>query len=79
MPIQENEVTKQPEIEADAHKSETLLPIFHMAYSSHMDTLDHLQEQKAETQDQISKSENRMRCSKKKLQDLKRRMLCCRT
>lgn len=25
MPIQENEVTKQPEIEADAHKSETLL------------------------------------------------------
>lgn len=60
MPIQENEVTKQPEIEADAHKSETLLPIFHMAYSSHMDTLDHLQEQKAETQDQISKSENRI-------------------
>lgn len=60
MPIQENEVTKQPEIEADAHKSETLLPIFHMAYGSHMDTLDHLQEQKAETQDQISKSENRI-------------------
>lgn len=60
MPIQENEVTKQPELEADAHKSETLLPIFHMAYSSHMDTLDHLQEQKAETQDQISKSENRI-------------------
>lgn len=60
MPIQENEVTKQPEIEADAHKSETLLPIFHMAYSSHMDTLDHLQEQKTETQDQISKSENRI-------------------
>lgn len=60
MPIQENEVTKQPEIEAYAHKSETLLPIFHMAYSSHMDTLDHLQEQKAETQDQISKSENRI-------------------
>lgn len=60
MPIQENEVTKQPEIEADAHKSETLLPIFHIAYSSHMDTLDHLQEQKAETQDQISKSENRI-------------------
>lgn len=60
MPIQENEVTKQPEIEADAHKSETLLPIFYMAYSSHMDTLDHLQEQKAETQDQISKSENRI-------------------
>lgn len=60
MPIQENEVTKQPEIEADAHKSETLLPIFHMAYSSHMDTLDHLQERKAETQDQISKSENRI-------------------
>lgn len=60
MPIQESEVTKQPEIEADAHKSETLLPIFHMAYGSHMDTLDHLQEQKAETQDQISKSENRI-------------------
>lgn len=60
MPIQENEVTKQPEIEADAHKSETLLPIFHMAYGSHMDTLDHLQEQKAETQDQISKSESRI-------------------
>lgn len=60
MPIQDNEVTKQPELEADAHKSETLLPIFHMAYSSHMDTLDHLQEQKAETQDQISKSENRI-------------------
>ena len=60
MPIQENEVTKQPEIEADAHKIETLLPIFHMAYGSHMDTLDHLQEQKAETQDQISKSENRI-------------------
>lgn len=53
MPIQENEVTKRPEIEADTHKSETLLPIFHMAYGSHMDTLDHLQEQKAETQDQI--------------------------
>lgn len=31
-----------------------------MAYGSHMDTLDHLQEQKAETQDQISKSENRI-------------------
>lgn len=60
MPIQDNEVTKQPELEADAHKSETLLPIFHMAYGSHMDTLDHLQEQKAETQDQISKSENRI-------------------
>ena len=60
MPIQDNEVSKQPEIEADAHKSETLLPIFHMAYGSHMDTLDHLQEQKAETQDQISKSENRI-------------------
>lgn len=60
MPIQENEVTKRPELEADAHKSETLLPIFHMAYGSHMDTLDHLQEQKAETQDQISKSENRI-------------------
>ena len=60
MPIQDNEVTKQPELEADARKSETLLPIFHMAYGSHMDTLDHLQEQKAETQDQISKSENRI-------------------
>ena len=60
MPIQENEVTKRPEIEADTHKSETLLPIFHMAYGSHMDTLDHLQEQKAETQNQISKSENRI-------------------
>ena len=60
MPIQDNEVTKRPELEADAHKSETLLPIFHMAYGSHMDTLDHLQEQKAETQDQISKSENRI-------------------
>lgn len=60
MPIQDNEVTKQPELEADAHKSETLLPIFHMAYGSHMDTLDHLQEQKTETQDQISKSENRI-------------------
>lgn len=60
MPIQDNEVTKQPELEADAHKSETLLPIFHMAYGSHMDTLDHLQEQKVETQDQISKSENRI-------------------
>jgi|GEM_PF-3872969 len=53
MPIQDNEVSKQPEIEADAHKSETLLPIFHMAYGSHMDTLNHLQERKAETQDQI--------------------------
>ena len=60
MPIQDNEVTKQPELEADARKSETLLPIFHMAYGSHMDTLDHLQEQKAETQDQISKSKNRI-------------------
>ena len=60
MPIQENEVSKQPEIEADAHKSETLLPIFHMAYGSHMDTLNHLQERKAETQDQISKSESRI-------------------
>ena len=43
MPIQDNEVSKQPEIEADAHKSETLLPIFHMAYGSHMYTLNHLQ------------------------------------
>lgn len=66
MPIQDNEVTKQPELEADAHKSETLLPIFHMAYGSHMDTLDHLQEQKAETQDQISKSENRIAVLKEK-------------
>ena len=60
MPIQDNEVTKRPEFEADAHKSETLLPIFHMAYGSHMDTLNHLQERKAETQDQISKSESRI-------------------
>ena len=58
MPIQDNEVSKQPEIEADAHKSETLLPIFHMAYGSHMDTLDHLQEQKAETQDQQERKQN---------------------
>lgn len=79
MPIQDNEVSKQPEIEADAHKSETLLPIFHMAYGSHMDTLDHLQEQKAETQDQISKSENRIAMLEEKLQDLKRQMRCCRT
>ena len=75
MPIQDNEVTKQPELEADAHKSETLLPIFHMAYGSHMDTLDHLQEQRIRS----ARAKTELRCSKKKLQDLKRQMRCCRT
>ena len=39
MPIQDNEVTKQPELEADAHKSETLLPIFLIFFVCNMYTV----------------------------------------
>ena len=61
MPIQENEEVRQPqETEASAHQSETLLPIFNAAYDDHMDRLDNLQEHKAEVQDKISKSENKI-------------------
>ena len=79
MPIQDNEVTKQPELEADAHKSETLLPIFHMAYGSHMDTLIIFRNRKLKHRIRSARAKTELRCSKKKLQDLKRRMLCCRT
>ena len=70
MPIQENEVSKQPEIEADAHKSETLLPLFNAAYDDHMDKLDNLQEHKAEVQDKISKSENKIAVLEEKVAKL---------
>ena len=61
MPTQDNEnVKKQPEIEENEHKSETLLPIFNASYDSHMDRLDDLQERKAEVQDKISRSENKI-------------------
>lgn len=61
MPIQENEeVRQQPEVEESAHQSETLLPLFNAAYDDHMDKLDNLQEHKAEVQDKISKSENKI-------------------
>lgn len=61
MPTQDNEdVKKQPEIAENEHKSETLLPIFNVSYDNQMDRLDDLQERKAEIQDKISKSENRI-------------------
>lgn len=62
MPTQdtENNVKKQPEIDADKHTSETLLPIFNASYDNHMDKLDDLQERKAEIQDKINKSENKI-------------------
>ena len=61
MPIRENEnVKKQPEIEENEHKSETLLPIFNVSYDNQMDRLDDLQECKAEIQDKISKGENKI-------------------
>ncbi|MDE6783817.1 MAG: hypothetical protein K2J26_00335 [Ruminococcus sp.] len=61
MPIQENEdIKKQPEIEENEHKSETLLPIFNVSYDNQMDRLDDLQECKAEIQDKISKGENKI-------------------
>ena len=61
MPTQDNEdVKKQPEIKENEHKSETLLPIFNTSYDSHMDRLDDLQERKAEIQDKISRSENKI-------------------
>lgn len=61
MPTQDNEnVKKQPEIAENEHKSETLLPIFNVSYDSHMDRLDDLQERKAEIQDKISKSDNKI-------------------
>ncbi len=61
MPIQENvDVKKQPEIEENKHKSETLLPIFNVSYDNQMDRLDDLQERKAEIQDKISKGENKI-------------------
>ena len=61
MPTQDNEnVKKQPEIKENEHKSETLLPIFNASYDSHMDRLDDLQERKAEVQDKISRSENKI-------------------
>lgn len=61
MPTQDNEdVKKQPEIEENEHKSETLLPIFNVSYDNQMDRLDDLQEHKAEIQNKINKNENRI-------------------
>lgn len=71
MPTQDNEnVKKQPEIEENEHKSETLLPIFNASYDSHMDRLDDLQERKAEVQDKISKSENKIAVLEEKAERL---------
>lgn len=61
MPTQDNEdVKKQPETEADEHKSEHLLPLFNASYDNYMDKLDDLQERKAEIQDKISRSEGKI-------------------
>ncbi len=71
MPTQDNEdVKKQPEIEENEHKSETLLPIFNASYDSHMDRLDDLQERKAEIQDKISRSENKIAVLEEKAERL---------
>lgn len=71
MPTQDNEdVKKQPEIEENEHKSETLLPIFNVSYDSHMDRLDDLQERKAEIQDKISRSENKIAVLEEKAERL---------
>ena len=70
MPIQDNEVTKQPEVEESVHQSETLLPLFNAAYDDHMDKLDNLQEHKAEVQDKISKSENKIAVLEEKVAKL---------
>lgn len=71
MSTQDNEdVKKQPEIEENEHKSETLLPIFNASYDSHMDRLDDLQERKAEIQDKISRSENKIAVLEEKAERL---------
>ena len=70
MPIQDNEVTKQPEVEESVYQSETLLPLFNAAYDDHMDKLDNLQEHKAEVQDKISKSENKIAVLEEKVAKL---------
>lgn len=71
MPTQDNEdVKKQPEIEENEHKSETLLPIFNASYDSQMDRLDDLQERKAEIQDKISRSENKIAVLEEKTEQL---------
>lgn len=71
MPTQDNEdVKKQPEIEENEHKSETLLPIFNASYDNHMDRLDDLQERKAEIQDKISRSENKIAVLEEKAERL---------
>lgn len=71
MPTQDNEdVKKQPEIEENEHKSETLLTIFNASYDSHMDRLDDLQERKAEIQDKIIRSENKIAVLEEKAERL---------
>lgn len=77
MPTQDNEdVKKQTEIEENEHKSETLLPIFNASYDSHMDRLDDLQERKAEIQDKISRSENKIAVLEEKQNGLKLQIPC---
>lgn len=61
MPIQDNtNEQKQPETAENEHKSEMMLPLFATAYDNHMEKLDHLQEQKADVQDKITKNEHKI-------------------
>ncbi|MCD7958854.1 MAG: BREX-1 system adenine-specific DNA-methyltransferase PglX [Ruminococcus sp.] len=64
MPAQDNEkeAVKPQEVLDDtvAHKSKTLLPVLNFVYENQMHKLDDLQEQKAEVQDGIGRSEGKI-------------------